>query len=128
MVYKVELPLCISLSKNKLFHLNLNVYRNAHYRVLAKAKKVFTEEVSPLVQGLPLFKEISLEYILYPATNRRVDISNICSVVDKFFEDTLVVNNKIEDDNYHYVKEIKFTIGKVDKQNPRIDVIITPQK
>ena len=76
------------------------------------------------VLALPVMQEIEITYILYPKTKRLCDVSNICSVVDKFFCDVLVSLGKIEDDNYRYLPKISYEIGEVDKDNPRVKIII----
>lgn len=53
-----------------------------------------------------------------------MDVSNVCSVVDKFFCDALVEEGRIPDDNYDHIPEIKYIFGEVDKTNPRVDVEI----
>src|SRR5690606_11199449 len=122
----ISLPLRIPISKKKKFSLNLNYYRNAHYQELSKAKNRFTELVLDKIKHLPEMEGCSLEYVLYPANRQRYDVSNVCSVIDKFFTDTLVICNRLEDDNYKLVPKVKYTFGAVDPQNPRCDVIIRP--
>lgn len=122
----ISLPLRVPISKKKKFPLNLNHYRNAHYRDLSRAKNKFTELVLDKLQHLPEMEGCLLEYVLYPATRQRCDVSNVCSVIDKFFSDTLVTCNRLEDDNYKLVPKVKYTFGAVDPNNPRCDVIIRP--
>lgn len=121
---EIDLPLTIKLGR-KDYALNLNIYRNAYYRTLNDIKVKFTEEVTPQILNLPTYKTVSLIYTLYPKTKRLCDVANICSIVDKFFCDVLVKNHKLEDDNYTIVKDVKYQIGKVDKENPRVTVTIT---
>lgn len=120
--YELSVPLKLHLpsKKSPYFYLNLNVYRNAHFFMLDKAKKTFEEQVWNQVKHLPKFKWIGLEYTLFPGSKRRVDISNTCCIVDKFFCDTLVNAGIIEDDNSGIVKKINYRFGKVDKENPHV--------
>src|SRR5690606_12492316 len=122
----ISLPLRIPISKKKKFSINLNYYRNAHYQELNKAKNKFTELVLDKIKHLPKMEGCSLEYVLYPANRQRCDVSNVCSVIDKFFTDALVTCNRLEDDNYKLVPKVKYTFGAIDPQNPRCDVIIQP--
>jgi len=122
----ISLPLRIPISKKKKFSLNLNYYRNAHYQELNKAKNKFTELVLDKIKHLPKMEGCSLEYVLYPANRQRCDVSNVCSVIDKFFTDALVTCNRLEDDNYKLVPKVKYSFGAVDPENPRCDVIIRP--
>lgn len=127
-MYKISLPIRIPVSKKSYFALNLNVYRNAHYITLNNAKVAFKEMITPFLAQIPHMESCSLEYILYPKTNRLCDVSNICTVVDKFFSDALVETGHIPDDNYTYIKSITYRFGSVDKDNPRVDVIIRPEE
>lgn len=121
---EIDLPITVKLGR-KEYALNLNIYRNAYYRTLNDMKVKFTEEVTPQILNLPTYKTVSLTYTLYPKTKRLCDVANICSIVDKFFCDALVKNQKLKDDNYNIVKDVKYQIGKVDKENPRVTVTIT---
>jgi len=104
--------------------LNLNVYRNAHHRELDAAKKEFTKRVLPLVEDLPKLERVLIAYILYTPTKRSCDVANICTIVDKFFCDTLVKAGKIADDNRKILPIIAFRDGGVDNTNPRVDALI----
>lgn len=75
---------------------------------------------------LPKFDKVSITYTLYTANRRLCDIANICSVTDKFFCDALVSLKRIEEDNYLFIPEIKYIFGSIDKDNPRVEVLITP--
>lgn len=117
----LELPITIKVGR-KNFALNLNFYRNAHYQTLNRMKGEFGSEISELISTLPTFKWVNLTYTLYPKTRRLCDVSNICSIVDKFFCDALVNQGKLEDDNYQIVKQVTYKFGQVDKENPRVTV------
>ena len=102
---QIKLPLDVYYSKKKKFILNLNNYRNAHYRVLSTAKKIYSEDLVEKIQDLPKFSEpVRLTYTYYARSNRRLDISNPCSVIDKFACDDLVKAGIIQDDDFKQVK------------------------
>jgi hypothetical protein len=88
-------------------------------------KVEFSKVIEPELMKLPSFKSIDLTYTLYPKTKRLCDIANVCSVVDKFFCDALVNIGKLPDDNYEYLKNITYTFGSIDKDNPRVTVKIS---
>lgn len=123
-MYKLNSPIYVPVSKKKNFALNLNAYRNAHYQVLNKAKHVYKDLMTEQIQTLPKFNEVNIEYILYPRTKRDIDVSNVCCIVDKFFSDALVELNHLPDDNYHFLHWIKYSFGEIDKDNPRVEIII----
>ena len=126
MSWIITLPWKVPLSKNKDFPVNLNNYRNACFQELNKAKINFTELVSPLLGSVLCMESCSLHYVIFPSSKRECDISNVCSIADKFFSDTLVSSGKITDDNFKVIPNISFSYGQVDPLNPRIEVTITP--
>lgn len=122
---KLILPLSVPVSKKKSFILNLNNYRNAHFQVLNKAKKVYVGEVQNAIMVWSKFsKSVELIYILYQPTNRRVDISNPLSVIDKFTCDALVELGILQDDASGNVPKVIYQWGGVDPANPRCEVEI----
>lgn len=124
----VAVPIYLDLStKNKknTFSINLNIYRNAYHHELDKAKKTFHELVKPLLKDIPILNKVKLTYILFFGSNRRVDTNNICSIVDKFFSDTLVDAGVIDDDHCGIVYETTNKFGGIDKDNPRVEVILS---
>jgi hypothetical protein len=106
--------------------LNLNHYRNADFRTLDRAKKEFTERVKPLVKDLPKLDRILIAYNLFTPNKRLVDTANVCTIVDKFFSDTLVHAGKLEDDNCKILPIVAFRYGGVDIDNPRVEANIVP--
>ena len=116
----VPLKLPIKSKKSNWFYLNLNVYRNAHYFILDKAKKMFEDLVRPKLIALPKLRYVGIEYTLYPGSRHRTDLSNTCCVVDKFFCDALVNVGVIEDDNYTIVKKVHYEFGQINKDNPHV--------
>ena len=121
----LNLPLSVPV-KGETFTLNLNKYRNAHFRVLAAAKENYTAIVTDLVQLQPRcrFEKAELEYVYFHPSNRRVDVSNPCSVIDKFTCDALVKCGVISDDNCLIIPTIRYSFGGVDKNNPRCELLI----
>ncbi len=122
---EIDLPLEVFYSKNKKFILNLNNYRNAHYRVLSTAKRIYSDNLVPRLEGFDSFSEpVTLTYTYYARSNRRLDISNPCSVIDKFACDALVKAEIIQDDDFKQVKEVVYKFGGVDKDNPRCELVV----
>lgn len=120
----VCVPIQSPVNSNKRFALNLNQYRNAHHHTLNNAKKSFHELMKTTLKNIPRFKSVKLTYTVYPKTKKLLDISNVASIVDKFFSDSLVELGIIEDDNYLFVTEITYCFGSVDNVNPRCEVTI----
>lgn len=123
-MWTISLPLSVAVSKKKQFILNLNRYRNAHFQVLAKAKVEFERVVKPLLKNVPKLDKCYLEYVHYPGKGVLPDTNNVCSIVDKFFADTLVNCGILKDDSPNYREDTRFRYGGRDVQRPRVDVII----
>lgn len=126
----VVAPLRIGISfskrngKHRHFSLNLNQYRNENFHILNKAKVNFKEHMKSQIIMLPKLNQIELTYVLYPPTKALLDVSNICTIVDKFFCDALVEFGILPDDNFKHVPAINYRFGTIDKENPRIEIKI----
>ena len=123
---EIDLPIEVYYSKKKKFILNLNNYRNAHYRVLSISKRLYSDNLVPRLKGFDSFTEpVSLTYTYYARSNRRLDISNPCSIIDKFTCDALVKAEILEDDSFKQIKEVVYKFGGVEKDNPRCELVIS---
>jgi len=126
---QIKLPLEVYYSKKKKFILNLNNYRNAHYRVLATAKKLYSENLQASLKGIKPFTEaVVLEYTYFAKSKRRLDVSNPCSIIDKFTCDALVKAGVLADDSYNEIDKVVYKFGGVDKSDARCELVITPKK
>lgn len=105
--------------------MNLNQYRNTHHRILHQAKEEYSLFMKPLVQSLPRFQSpIKLNYTVFTGSHQKSDVMNWVAVIDKFFQDVLVREGKLIDDNYLYVPSITAKFGSVDRSNPRLEIEI----
>lgn len=128
-MHTLSLPIFIDLPRKKKkdrFYLNLNQYRNTHYFTLNKAKELFKESVTKAIETLPKMAKVELIFTLFMGSNRSADLSNICSVVDKFFCDAMVELGKLPGDDFDVISSVGYRFGGVDKNNPRVDVSINP--
>jgi hypothetical protein len=124
-VFKVKLPMSVRTSSKKKQALNLNVYRNLHFRSLSAQKNKFQKVVKKLLRGIPPLGVITLHYVVYPGSKRRLDVMNVGSIVDKYFSDTLTIEGIIEDDDYTHIPHVSFAFGEITKDDGHILVIIT---
>lgn len=123
-----NIPLYINVTKNKRVALNMNIYRNLHYHTCNKAKQIFKAGLKDSLSGLGSLgglkdslgglKPVSFKYTIFRASNRRADIMNIGSIVDKFTSDALVELGYLADDNTNIIKQVTIIDGGVDKENP----------
>lgn len=127
---KLSLPLSIALgkTKKKKFILNLNQFRNLHYRSLNNAKQNYSEMVGNLLgdrpDKIPPDTKVTAIYIYYAPTKRLVDVANPCSVIDKFTCDGIVKRGVLYDDNITHLREVRYVWGGVDRTNPRCDLFL----
>lgn len=127
---KIVLPFSVVMPRKKgdrVWILNLNSYRNTHFQILNKAKLLWSDMVTALcirAEDLPSSPPYRFVYTVYSANNRKFDLANVCSVVQKFTDDALIELGIITDDSYKIIPEIDYRFGCVDKENPRIELEI----
>lgn len=80
-------------------------------------KKELKRVVTPLLPTKEevVFEEFELHYELWLPNLLKRDISNVLSIVDKFFADTLVENGNVPDDNYEHLKYVTYKYGGMDE-------------
>jgi len=117
-MYKLQAPIYITIPmtrvKDKNIPLSLSWYRNCHYMVSNKVKRIYEKLMNPQIIALPMFDRISISMVYYSRTKQRSDLDNWCSLNNKFFQDCLSKAGKIEDDNYAYVPSISYSYGGQD--------------
>ena len=115
-------PLKILKNKVKQFVLNLNQYRNTHYRVLNTCKINYKLHMKAQIKKAKKYNKAIFVYKVFEGSKRRYDLGNVCSVHQKFFEDAFVEFNKIEDDNSTYIPIVLYLKGNIDRDNPRVEI------
>jgi len=81
-------------------------------------KKAYHQAVKMQTIGInPRYEKVKMKITYYFKDKRRHDPSNY----DKMLLDGLVEANIIKDDNYDVIQEFT-TIGKYDKENPRVEI------
>lgn len=115
-------PLKVLKSKIRHFILNLNQYRNTHYRVLNTCKINYKEAMRSQIKTAPKFKKVLCVYRVYAGSKRNFDLGNVCSIHEKFFEDAFVELGKLPDDNTDYIPLVIYMGCGIDKENPRVEI------
>ena len=119
-------PLKVIKTKTKDFILNLNNYRNAHYQVLNKTKVEFCtlmdEKYSYEYEPAP--GKVKTTYTVYNSSKRKFDLPNVCSIVQKYFEDWMTHKGIIPTDYITVITECEYKYGGIDKDNPRVDITV----
>ena len=119
---KFKSPMKILAGKRKMLRLNLNEYRNTHYRILNNAKIKYKEYMKEQIDKAKKMGRAMFVYTVYPGSRRSFDIGNICCIHEKFFEDAFVELGKMEDDNANFLPIVVYLYGGIDKDNPRVDI------
>ena len=126
---KIISPLYIDLprvrSKDKRVYLNLNTYRNLHYLVNNQVKKAYLEAIREQVTGKVIVTPVEITYRVLKGSKRRLDKMNVISVVSKYLLDDLTEMGCWTDDNDDFVKTETILPTEYDKENPRVEIIIT---
>ena len=115
-------PMKVLASKRKMLRLNLNEYRNTHYRILNNAKINYKEVMKKQIEKAKRLGKALFVYTVYPGSKRSFDIGNICCIHEKFFEDAFVELGKLEDDNANFLPLVVYMYGGIDKDSPRVDI------
>ena len=115
-------PLKVLATKLKGWILNLNQYRNTHFRTLNTVKINYKLWMEKQIKTGPKYNKIACIYTVYPKDKRSFDLGNVCCIHQKFFEDALVELGKLPDDNYNYIPLVIYKFGKVDPLKPRVEV------
>ncbi len=111
---KIKLPLDNWKSGNN-HSLNMNNYRNWHYRTSNNIKKAVANHLKDTPKKK--YKRVRISYVLFFKDKRIKDLMNFVAVADKFILDAIVGMRMLEDDNYKYVigyDSIDFIIGESD--------------
>jgi hypothetical protein len=115
-------PLSVGTGKGK-FILNLNQYRNAHFRKTNNAKHKYKEFMrEQIVASKKKLGKSLMIYTVYKGDKRSFDVGNICAIHQKFFEDAMVELGKLDDDKFSILPMCVFCNGGIDKESPRIEI------
>lgn len=117
-------PLAVRISTRKKHILNLNTFRNTHYRVLNNAKISYKETMRGKILNLKDYKKLLIIYKVFKGDRRRFDIGNILSIHQKFFEDALVELGKLPDDKASNIPMVVYLNGGIDVENPRVEIYL----
>lgn len=125
----LDLPIYIVTNKKKgtkmLLGYNQIINKQKHYKNYIKQK--YQGEILKQLELLEAKKikgKFKTEFLLY-YPHSRMDISNICSMIDKYIMDALQEGGYIESDNVNNYIEARYITAERDKENPRCRFIIT---
>ena len=125
-MWTIDLPLFVQKSAKKRLYINLNGYRNWHFRDQHLTKELFEQIARAKLKGIPKQEKVHLHYVLYSPSKHRRDLMNVIAIVDKYFSDALSKTGILVDDNTDYIVSVSTAFGGVDNADPRVSVTIVP--
>lgn len=126
---KVTSPLFVNLTrktkKDKRVYININTYRNLHYLVNNQVKKAYLEAIKQQLVGVTIPTPVNISYKVFKPSKRKLDKMNVVSITSKYLLDAITELGCWIDDNDDYVKTETILPTEYDKDNGRVEVIIT---
>ena len=109
--------------KDKNIMVALNWYRNVNHFLNNDVKKHYHKLVIDEIASCK-FKKMQLYKINYKLyySDKRTDLMNVVSVIDKYFQDALQKLELTDDDNVEHCQEISCRVAGLDKKNPRVEI------
>ena len=120
-------PTFLTLSSkkgNKNIAINLNIYRNLHFAIENKCKRMFKDEVKSQLLGIEIATPVEVTYKVFKKSKRNLDKMNVVSIASKYLMDAITEFGCWEDDNDNIIKKEVILPTEIDKDNPRIEVFI----
>ena len=126
--FEMCLPTHLNLNRGRgketRISLNLNWYRNASYYHQNASKKLFCGLLEEQLKPIRLSNYLTIHYYYIIGSRRVCDVPNTCTIVDKYFQDSLSYYHCIEDDNFRIVPETRYKFGGYQKGNSHVRVHI----
>ena len=96
--------------------MSMNIFRNMHPYLLNKFKIAYGELCSQALSSHDkcMFNSLKVSYVLNTVPTKagkpkKVDMTNVLSIIDKVFMDVLVKDGWLEDDTIEFVAYTRFT-------------------
>jgi len=125
---RIDAPLAVYLprktKKDRRIAINLNIYRNLNFMMNNEAKKIYADMIRHVIKDKVIQTPVSITYRVYKATKRHLDKGNVIAVTQKYLLDALTEEGCWTDDNDDYVKTEVLLPTRLDRKNPRCEVII----
>lgn len=123
LLVKISMPIYKAKKKGKML-LAWNQLALLHYRTRNTLKVWYNDMVTNKLVG-EVFDEYDGLYesvITLYYENSRCDMSNVCSIADKFFLDTAQNLGIVTNDNVRRYVKATYIVGGQDKENPRVEI------
>jgi len=102
----------------------MNAYGNTNTFTNNEVKKAYLETIREQVEGKVIVTPVEITYRVLKRTKRRLDKMNVIAVTSKYLLDALTNLGCWEDDNDDHVKTETILPTELDRDNPRVEIII----
>ena len=109
---------------DKVYPININAYRNWHGMTENKIKVQFTKDLSDQLKGVKINYPVEITYKVFKPTKRKLDKMNVKSITSKYALDAITHYGCWPDDNDKIVKTETLLPTELDRDNPRVEIII----
>lgn len=126
-----NLPLEIKKGKKKdKYSINFNVFMRSHHTAITKMRTLYQQLVEDKLSkenrnNTGTFKVL---FVYYRPNMIARDLSNMCSIVDKFTMDVLTKKGIIPNDSVNYVTSVHYLFGGTKKDQHFIDFYLFKNK
>jgi len=110
--------------KDKKVYINLNTYRNQHFLVESKCKKQFKEIMRNQLEDVEFKVPVEVTYKVFKQSKRKLDKMNVISIISKYLMDAITEFGCWVDDNDDIIKKEIILPTEIDRNNPRVEVLI----
>lgn len=108
----------------KWFSINLNQYTNWHFQQKNNLKKYYKELMRSQLEGIEIQTPVQITYKVYKPTKRHLDKMNVVSISSKFLMDAITELGCWPDDNDEHIKHEIILPTELDRDEPRVEVLI----
>jgi len=110
--------------KNSTHLIGANWLRNVHYHVKNQVKQYLAGLIhDQITEKFYIKNKYKVTYTYY-YKNKRSDLMNVISATSKALLDSLQECECIDDDSVEYCIEEVSKVGGLDKNNPRVEIIL----
>jgi Holliday junction resolvase RusA-like endonuclease len=110
--------------EDKFYSINMNQYRNWHPMVENKIKHQFCADLASQLEGVIIEYPVDITYQVFKPSKRKLDKMNVISITSKYLLDAVSFYGCWPDDNDDVVKTEILLPTEIDKDNPRVEVVI----
>ena len=122
----LKCPFKLKMGKRgkKYYAMNLNQYSNWHFQVRNNLKKHYKEHMKPQLESIEIQTPVQITYKVYKPSKRQLDKMNVISVSSKFLMDAITELGCWDDDNDENIKHEIILPTELDRDEPRVEVLI----